>query len=95
MSVLRRGRDVILAQGDIQLAIATEGEPPALVAAVRSRRQIIDDGGQAGARPALIVPADDALKAHVVGAAVEGVDEVVFVEGRAQREAEQPALPVC
>src|ERR1700730_790871 len=92
--VLRQGSDMILARGDVQLAVATEGEAPALVAAVRPGGKVVDDSGEAGARPTLIPPAHDALPGRVVGAAVEGVDEVIVAECRAQRQAQESSLAI-
>src|SRR2546425_896909 len=92
--VLRLGRDVVLSNGDVELAVGAERDPPALVAAVRSGRQVLDDGRRVDARPGTVQPANDALPSEVIGAAVEGIDEVVFVEGRAQSQAEEAALSV-
>ena len=79
---------MILAQRDVQLAIGAERESPAFVAAIGAGRQIVNDGGQAGAGPAAVYPADDPLPGGVVGAAIEGKDEMVFAERRTEREAE-------
>src|SRR5438552_1336627 len=89
--VLRLGRHVVLAQGDVQLAVGAERDPPALVAAVGPGRQVLDDGRYVGARSTTVQPAHDPLAREVVGAAVEGIDEVIFVEGRAQRQAKPAA----
>src|SRR5438552_16582848 len=40
---LRLGRHVLLAQGDIELAVRAEGDPASRVAAVRSGGQSLDD----------------------------------------------------
>src|ERR1700730_17853758 len=86
--------DVILAEGDVELAVRPEGEPPTLMAAVPAGREVVDDGGQAGARPALVQPAHDALPSGVVRTAIEGVDEVVPGKRRGQGEAQKPPLAV-
>src|SRR3989442_11388230 len=90
--VLRLRRHVVLSHGDVELAVVAEGDPPALVTAVRSGRQVLDDGRRVDARPGTGQPANDALPSEVIGAAVERINEVVFVERWAEREAEEGAL---
>src|SRR6266480_7617504 len=82
--VLRLGRHVVLAKGDVELAVGAEGDAPALVAAVGSGRQVLDDGRHVDARPTTVQPAHDALPREVIGPAIEGVDEMVLVKARAQ-----------
>src|SRR5438309_2201892 len=90
--LLGLGRHVVLAQGDEELTVGAERDPAALVAAVGSGWQILDDGRHVDARSITVEPAHDALAGEVVGAAVEGIDEVVFRERRTYRQAKQAAL---
>ena len=84
---------VLVAKGHVELAVRAEGEAPTLVAAVPSGGEGGDDRGvQPGA--VAVVPADDVL-CLPVGVGVEGVDEPVGREGRADGEAEEPALAVA
>src|SRR5256714_9878168 len=86
--LLGLGCHMVLAQGDKELTVGAERDPAALVAAVGSGWQILDDGGHVDARSITVQPAHDALAREGGGAAVEGIDEVVFRERRAQRQAE-------
>src|SRR5256885_8032547 len=64
--LLGLGRHVVLAQGDVKLAVRAERDPAALVAAVGAGWTILDDGGSGEARSRTVQPADDAMARRAV-----------------------------
>src|SRR2546429_7476714 len=76
--LLGLGRHVVLAEGDVKLAVGAERDPAALLATAGSGWQILDDGRHVDARAITVQPAHDAVAGEVVGAAVESIDQEGF-----------------
>ncbi|GBC77937.1 hypothetical protein HRbin08_01423 [bacterium HR08] len=91
--VLRRGRNVRISSGDVELPIRAELDAPAIMDHA-PRDAVEDDGESFPPLPPIREPRDAIPEAPPLPIRVIDVDESVLREVRVQGESEQSALPL-